>query len=166
MQRKARGVVSNVLVSLRQGAIREPAVEPPWSSGPAKFKVQTTRSIEVFFRRLGWRWLLDSSDKEICHFQELTVSMFSTASFMSGLSRIVTCIYGYIWIIEIILLRLLKRFRGTHIISFTSSSELSDTLRSGRGGSGFWGPVVVNLTHEMRRITFRLLSVTYYDHIQ
>ena len=49
MQRKARGVVSSVLVSLRQGAIREPAVEPPWSSGPAKFKVQTTRSIEVFF---------------------------------------------------------------------------------------------------------------------
>ena len=36
---------------------------------------------------------MDSSDKEICHFQELTVSMFSTASFMSGLSRIVTCIY-------------------------------------------------------------------------
>ena len=31
MQRKARGMVSGVLVSLRQGAIREPGVEPPWS---------------------------------------------------------------------------------------------------------------------------------------
>ena len=46
-----------------------------------------------FFLEGWWWWLLDSSDKEICHFQELTVSMFSTASFMSGLSRIVTCIY-------------------------------------------------------------------------
>jgi len=50
MQRQARGVVSSVLVSLRQGAIREPGVEPPWSKGPAKFKVQTTRpQIELDF---------------------------------------------------------------------------------------------------------------------
>lgn len=48
MQRKARGVVSGVLVSPRQGAIREPGVEPPWSPGPAKFKsADTTRPIEV-----------------------------------------------------------------------------------------------------------------------
>ena len=50
MQREARGVVSvsGVLVSLRQGAIREPGVEPPWSPGPAKFKsADTTRPIEV-----------------------------------------------------------------------------------------------------------------------
>jgi len=56
MQRKARGVVSGVLVSLRQGAIREPGVEPPWSPGPAKFKsADTTRPIEVL-GRLGWWW--------------------------------------------------------------------------------------------------------------
>ena len=88
MQRKARGVVSGVLVSLRQGAIREPGLEPPWSPGPARFKsADTTRPIEVWDGMGDW---VDSVEKDISHFQELTVSMVSTASFASGFSRIVT----------------------------------------------------------------------------
>ena len=58
-------------------------------------KVQTLQGLLKFWG--GWDggggdWV-GSADEGISHFQELTVSMVSTTSFTSGLSRIVTCIY-------------------------------------------------------------------------
>ena len=161
MQRKARGVVSGVLVSLRQGAIKEPGVEPPWS------QVQKCRHYKAYwsFGEVGMvvvvtGWVLLTRESVTSKsWQSLWCPQHPSHLACLGL------LPAYIRIVKIILFwsskKIPKVMGGADNKCFTSSSELSDTWRSGRGGSAFWAPVVVNLTHEMRRITFQL---SYYHH--